>query len=92
MSYVSSQTAHSLSEASIEQRLGIPVVLFSATDKKDYKPFYKALTSCLDKKTVLNRDGLEAKLQQLPEYVSIRETIEGLTMSTGLPCGLQLSL
>lgn len=78
MSDVAKEQGKSIKVGAIRQRLGIPVVLFSATDKKDYSPFYDALTEALDKKTVLNSDGLEAKLQQIPEYVSIRAIIEGI--------------
>ncbi|MBO6194099.1 MAG: ferrous iron transport protein B [Clostridiales bacterium] len=78
MSDVAKEQGKSIKVDAIRQRLGIPVVLFSATDKKDYSPFYDALIEALDKKTVLNSDGLEAKLQQIPEYVSIREIIEGV--------------
>ncbi len=78
MSDVAKEQGKSIKVDAIRQRLGIPVVLFSATDKKDYSPFYDALTEALDKKTVLNSDGLEAKLQQIPEYISIREIIEGV--------------
>lgn len=78
MSDVAKELGKSIKVDAIRQRLGIPVVLFSATDKKDYSPFYDALIEALDKKTVLNSDGLEAKLQQIPEYVSIKEIIEGV--------------
>ena len=78
MSDVAKEQGKSIKVDAIRQRLGIPVVLFSATDKKDYSPFYDALIEALDKKTVLNSDGLEAKLQQIPEYVSIKEIIEGV--------------
>ena len=78
MSDVAKEQGKSIKVDAIRQRLGIPVVLFSATDKKDYSPFYDALIEALDKKTVLNSDGLEAKLQQIPEYISIREIIEGV--------------
>ncbi len=78
MSDVAKEQGKSIKVDAIRQRLGIPVVLFSATDKKDYSPFYEALTEALDKKTVLNSDGLEAKLQQITDYVSIRELIEGV--------------
>ncbi len=75
MSDVAAQQGKSIRVDAIRERLGIPVVLFSATDKKDYAPFYEALTEALDKKSLLNKDGLEAKLEQLPEYVSVREII-----------------
>ena len=78
MSDVAKEQGKSIKVDAIRQRLGIPVVLFSATDKKDYSPFYDALIEALDKKTVLNSDGLEAKLQQIPEYVSIKKIIEGV--------------
>ena len=78
MSDVAAEQGKKINVDSIRSRLGIPVVLFSATDKKDYKPFYEALDEALDKKSLLNKDGLEAKLEQLPEYVSVKEAIAGL--------------
>lgn len=78
MSDVAKDQGKTIKADAIRSRLGIPVVLFSATDKKDYSPFYEALIEALDKKTVLNSDGLEAKLQQITEYVSIKEIIEGV--------------
>ena len=78
MSDVAAQQGKKINVEAIRSRLGIPVVLFSATDKKDYKPFYKALDEALAKKAMLNRDGLEGKLQQLPEYVNVKEILAGL--------------
>ncbi|SCW51058.1 ferrous iron transport protein B [Ruminococcaceae bacterium YRB3002] len=59
----------------IEDRLGIPVVLFSATDRKGYDKFYAALEKAVENKPLLNSDALEAKYGQIPEYVSIRSII-----------------
>lgn len=78
MSDVAAQQGKKINVEAIRSRLGIPVVLFSATDKKDYKPFYKALDEALAKKAMLNKDGLEGKLQQLPEYVNVKEILAGL--------------
>ena len=78
MSDVAAEQGKKINVEAIRSRLGIPVVLFSATDKKDYKPFYKALDEALAKKAMLNKDGLEGKLQQLPEYVNVKEILAGL--------------
>lgn len=78
MSDVAKDQGKLIKPEDIERRLGIPVVLFSATDRKDYKPFYTALTAAIEGQTKLNKEGLEAKLNQLPEYVSIKEIIGGL--------------
>lgn len=75
MSDVAKDQGKLIKPADIESRLGIPVVLFSATDKKDYKPFYTALTAAIEGQTKLKRDGLEAKYKQLPEYVNIKQII-----------------
>ena len=78
MSDVAKDQGKLIKPADIESRLGIPVVLFSATDKKDYKPFYTALTAAIEGQTKIKRDGLEAKYKQLPEYVNIKQIIGDL--------------
>ena len=44
----------------IEQKLGVPVVLFSANDKKGYAPFYNALERAVAEKKTLDTTSLEA--------------------------------
>ncbi len=78
MSDVAKDQGKKIKADAIRSRLGIPVVLFSATDKKDYSPFYEALTEAMEKKTLLNKEGLQAKLEQLPEYISVKQIIDGL--------------
>jgi ferrous iron transport protein B len=75
MSDVAKEQGKIIKVDAIRQRLGIPVVLFSATDKKDYSPFYDALTEALDGKTLLNKEALQTRLEQLPEYTAVKEII-----------------
>ena len=57
------------------KKLGIPVVLFSAQDKKNYDNFYKALEKALSEQTVLNASALEAKYETIPAYKEIKNLI-----------------
>ncbi len=75
MSDVAKEQGKIIKVDAIRQRLGIPVVLFSATDKKDYSPFYDALTEAVDGKTLLNKEALQTRLEQLPEYTAVKEII-----------------
>lgn len=43
----------------IEEKLGIPVVPFTAADKKNYAPFYTAIDKAFTEKRVLNYEGLK---------------------------------
>ncbi|MCR5107603.1 MAG: ferrous iron transport protein B [Lachnospiraceae bacterium] len=63
----------------IEKNLGIPVVLFSANDKKDYDPFYKVLERAVADKPMINTSILEAGYDKISGYKEIKEMIpEGL--------------
>ena len=74
MSDVAKDQGKKIKVDAIRSRLGIPVVLFSATDKKDYSPFYEALTEAMEKKTLLNKEGLQATVME-----NIRIGKEGAT-------------
>lgn len=52
----------------IEERLGIPVVPFSAADRKNYEPFYGAIDRALEEKCFLNTASLEAEYEKTEVY------------------------
>ena len=68
MSDVAAEQGKTIDADKISQKLGIPVVLFSAQDKKNYDGFYKALTLVTGSKSVLNTSALEAKYEEIEAY------------------------
>ena len=75
MSDVAAEQGKTIDAAKISQKLGIPVVLFSAQDKKNYSSFYSALEEAISKKTTLNISSLEAKYQKNDTYSTIKPLI-----------------
>ena len=59
----------------LQQKLGIPVVSFSAPDKKSYGGFYEALNKALNEKTTLDYGLLEEKYEGIEGFGEIREMI-----------------
>ena len=59
----------------ISKKLGIPVVLFSAQDKKNYDGFYNALETAINKKTFLDSSALEEKYENIDAYKNIKPVI-----------------
>ncbi len=69
----------SVNAAGLEEKLGIPVVSFSAPDKKSYGGFYDALNRALNEKTVLDYSGLAGRYEEIDAYSEIKEMIpEGI--------------
>ena len=52
----------------ISKKTQIPLVLFSAQDKKNYDNFLQDTGKALSGKTVLNASALEAKYETIPAY------------------------
>ncbi len=59
----------------LEEKLGIPVVSFSAPDKKTYDKFYDALDRAVNDKTLLDYSMLEEKYEKIEAYSEIKEMI-----------------
>ncbi len=59
----------------IEEKLGIPVVPFSATDIKSYDSFYKTLEKALSKNSKINVSDLAAQYESIKGYQDICELI-----------------
>lgn len=59
----------------IGAKLGIPVVLMSATDVKKYDNFFAALNEALSKKTILDVSSLEEKYSKLEGYEELKAEI-----------------
>ena len=69
---VAQEQGKQIDYAALEKKLGIPVVLFSAPDKKKYNGFYNALERALEKKTVLDYSSLDAKYSTIEAYNEIK--------------------
>ena len=65
MSDVAAEQGKEIDYKAISKKLGIPVVLFSAQDKKNYDGFYNALETAVSKKTILDSSELEAKFEKI---------------------------
>ena len=59
----------------IEKKLGIPVLLFSATDGKKYEPFYETMERAVKEKSRLKIDLLEAEYMKIDGFAELEELI-----------------
>ena len=76
MSDVAAGQGKQIDADAISKKLGIPVVLFSAQDKKNYDGFYSALGQVVDNKNVLSADSLELKYRTIPEYTKLKSFVK----------------
>ncbi|HAF25862.1 MAG TPA: ferrous iron transport protein B [Lachnospiraceae bacterium] len=76
MSDVAKEQGKTINEKELEEKLGIPVVLFSAPDKKAYGGFYAALERAVKEKTVLDAKSLESRFEEIDAYGKIRFMIK----------------
>ncbi|MCR4579476.1 MAG: ferrous iron transport protein B [Treponema sp.] len=72
MSDVAAEQGKTIDADAISKKLGIPVVLFSAQDKKNYELFYKALEKALSEKTLLDASALESKYETIQSYKEVK--------------------
>ncbi len=75
MSDVALEQGKYINYSAIEEKLKIPVVLFSAQDRKNYDSFYNALNKTIEKKTILDTKALESKYEKNAEYKAIKSLI-----------------
>jgi ferrous iron transport protein B len=75
MSDVAAEQGKQIDFNAISKKLGIPVVLFSAQDKKNYDGFYTALETAISKKTILDSSALEAKYENIEVYKAIKPLV-----------------
>ena len=59
----------------LEKRLGIPVLPFSATDKKGYGRFYQVLKKVLKDRTLVNTEELKDQFGQIEKFKDIYEIL-----------------
>ncbi|MCR4657746.1 MAG: ferrous iron transport protein B [Lachnospiraceae bacterium] len=75
MADVASDQGKRIDASAIEEKLGIPVVPFSATDIKSYDTFYKTLEKALSKNAKINIDDLAKQYESVKGYQDICELI-----------------
>ena len=75
MSDVAAEQGKQIDFNAISKKLGIPVLLFSAQDKKNYDGFYTALETAINKKTILDSSSLEAKYESIEAYKKIKPLV-----------------
>ena len=75
MSDLAAEQGKQIDAAAISKKLGIPVVLFSAQDKKQYDAFYAALETAVRAKTVVDASSLVAGYRQIAAYEKIASIV-----------------
>ena len=75
MADVASDQGKKIDASVIEEKLGIPVVPFSATDIKSYDTFYKTLENALSKNSKINVADLAKQYESVKGYQDICELI-----------------
>ena len=73
MADVAAAQGKKIDAALIEHRLGVPVVLFSANDKKGYAPFYNALERAVAEKKTLDTTSLETLYEKIAGYSEVKK-------------------
>ncbi len=57
----------------LQTQLGIPVIPFSATNVKEYDPFYQALDNALATKSTLNTQSLQQQYEGIDQFSALQE-------------------
>ena len=88
MADVAKERGKKIDAKKIEQKLGIPVMLFSATDTKYYDAFYATLERALREKSQINVSALEAEYRKIDGYEEIQQRISDCTIPGYTPMWL----
>lgn len=88
MEDVAKQQGKSIDAEAIEKKLGIPVMLFSATDQKAYDKFYETLERALKQKAHIDISALEKEYEKLDGYSEIKHTLSGENIAGYTPMWL----
>lgn len=71
MADVAKDQGKTIDAKTIEKKLGIPVIPFSATDVKSYADFYKTLERAVSKNERISVDNLEKQYEEIKGYQEI---------------------
>ncbi|MCR5014980.1 MAG: ferrous iron transport protein B [Ruminococcus sp.] len=85
MADVAQERGKRIDAEKMEQRLGIPVMLFSATDTKAYDKFYGTLERALKEKAHINVSSLESEYEKIDGYQEIEQQVEHCVISGYTP-------
>ncbi|MBR6336598.1 MAG: ferrous iron transport protein B [Ruminococcus sp.] len=88
MEDVAKEQGKTIDAKAIEQKLGIPVMLFSATDTKAYDKFYATLERAIKEKPQIDTASLEKEYEKLAGYSEIKSQLDGNVMSGYTPMWL----
>ncbi len=88
MEDVAKEQGKTIDVSALEKKLGIPVMLFSATDTKAYDRFYSTLERALKEKSQINVSALEEQYKRIVGYSGIKEQIESSGVSGYTPMWL----
>ena len=88
MADVAKERGKQIDAKKIEQKLGIPVVLFSATEKKSYDDFYATLERALKQKSHINVSLLESEYEKIEGFQNIQQEISDCDMAGYTPMWL----
>lgn len=75
MADVALEQGKSIDVAAIEEKLGIPVMMFSATDTKAYDLFFTTLERAIREKSRIDVSMLEKEYEKLPGYNEIKQQL-----------------
>ena len=92
MEDVAKQQGKTIDAEAIEKKLGIPVMLFSATDIKAYDKFYSTLGRALKTKAHINVSALEKEYEKLGGYSEIKAQLGDDTISGYTPMWLTVKV
>ena len=92
MADVAKDQGKQIDPAKIEEKLGIPVMLFSATDTKAYDKFYETLQRALRERSQINVSALEAEYEKIEGYQEICDTLSDSAMAGYTPMWLTVKV
>ena len=92
MEDVAKEQGKTIDAAAIEKKLGIPVMMFSATDIKAYDKFYQTLERALKTKAHINVSALEEEYKKLDNYSDIKAQLSDDTISGYTPMWLTVKV
>ncbi|WP_029231697.1 ferrous iron transport protein B [Butyrivibrio sp. VCB2006] len=75
MADVAKDQGKTIDVQAIEKKLGIPVLLFSATEGKNYEPYYEIMERAVREKTVLNTSEIEEEYKKIEGFEELKSLI-----------------
>ena len=92
MADVAKEQGKTIDAAAIEAKLGIPVMLFSATDTKAYDAFYRTMERAIREKSMLNVSVLEQEYEKVTGYSDIHAQLSDTAIAGYTPMWLTVKV